>query len=160
MQGGDHAAELFVRDGDVRIDAWVSKHLGITRSRVSKAAKAGMILVDGKPCKPSFKLRAGQTVTYQDAETPALKVSPEDLRLCDHSLFEDEWLIVLDKPSGMATHPAGGLVSGTLVNGLLYHLDQPPTEIQVPQDEPSPLSCPALGTGDSSETNVDAGSHH
>ena len=73
--------EVVVNDTGQRLDAFVARELRITRSRVARAAKAGVVTVDGKVAKPSQKLRPGQIVLFRDAERPPLKVAPEDLQL-------------------------------------------------------------------------------
>ena len=96
------------------------------RSRVAAAHRAGHVLVNGAPAKPSFLLHAGDVVDYLVEELPELSVEPEDLPL--EVVHEDEELLVVNKPAGMVTHPARGAVDGTLVNALLAHLPELPGE--------------------------------
>lgn len=111
----------------LRIDKFLIDRLpNVSRNRVQSAAKAGTILVDGKPVKPSFKVKPGQVVSVVMAHPPREKVLiAEDLEL--NIVYEDAELLLVNKPSGMVVHPAFGHYSGTLVNGLVYHFSQLPT---------------------------------
>lgn len=75
--------------------------------------------VDGKVSKPHHKVHGGQVIKFQVVEQGARKIEPEDIPL--DIFFEDEHLLVVNKPAGMMVHPASGIYSGTLVNALLHH---------------------------------------
>ncbi len=103
----------------LRVDAFLAKQLGVTRSHAEKLIEGGNVLLRGKTLSKSFKLKAGDTLTVSipDAEPP--DILPENIPL--DIVFEDEFLLVVNKPKGMVVHPAPGNYSGTLVNALLYH---------------------------------------
>lgn len=105
---------------DVRLDVFVARRLLLARSQVEKLAKQGRVLVDGRPAKPGHKLEPGQQVRLQlpAPETPGLR--PERVPLA--ILYEDNDVIVLTKPPGLAVHPGAGRAEGTLVNALLAHV--------------------------------------
>ena len=84
--------------------------------------EAGLVLVNGRVARASRRLRGGDTVRLElppppEAGIPAIE--PEDLPLT--RVFEDEWLLVIDKPAGMVVHPGAGVRSGTLVHALVHH---------------------------------------
>ncbi len=105
---------------DQRIDKYLSDVRGLaTRSQVGRLARLGLVLVDGRPVKPSFRLRGGErlSVTMPDPEPSTVEAEPIPLDI----LYEDGDILVVDKPAGMVVHPAAGARSGTLVNALLAH---------------------------------------
>lgn len=98
----------------------VSKLEGVSRGRVQAAIRAGTALRNGQPAEPSRTLATGDLVEWQPPPPPPpLRAEPEALPL--KILFEDEALLVLDKPAGMVVHPGAGNASGTLVSALLHH---------------------------------------
>lgn len=91
----------------------------LTRSRIQSLLKAGHVTVDGGPARPSDAARPG---TLAEAQVPAAvpsHLTPEDIPLT--IVFEDDDLIVLDKPAGLVVHPGAGVRTGTLVHALLAH---------------------------------------
>ncbi|WP_031549490.1 RluA family pseudouridine synthase [Parvularcula oceani] len=104
-----------------RIDRWLAGLLApVTRNRVKAMIEGGALLRDGAPhTDPSYRLRGGETVTLTPPPVEDAEPKAQDIPL--NVLFEDEYLIVLDKPAGMVVHPAAGNWSGTLVNALLHH---------------------------------------
>ncbi len=111
----------------LRIDKFLIDRLpNVSRNRIQTAAKAGTILVDSKPVKPSFRVKPGQVVSVVMAHPPREKVLlAENLDL--NIVYEDAHLLLVNKAAGMVVHPAFGHYSGTLVNGLVYHFSQLPT---------------------------------
>jgi 23S rRNA pseudouridine1911/1915/1917 synthase len=108
------------KDEGKRIDFFISEtDLDLSRSQAKKLIEAGFFLINQKPTKPSHQLKAGDFVsgTVPAAESLSLKSEPLPLSI----LFEDPYIIVVDKPAGMVVHPAPGNPSGTLVNALLHH---------------------------------------
>lgn len=92
----------------------------VSRSRLQAWIESGHVLVNGEPSRASVRTRAGDVVSIRvPAPTPELVMKPEDVPL--DILFEDEVLLVLNKPAGVVVHPGAGVVSGTLVNALLHH---------------------------------------
>jgi 23S rRNA pseudouridine1911/1915/1917 synthase len=103
-----------------RLDVVLAKKPGLgSRSRVAELIAQGSVLVDGEARAKSYVVGAGQKVEAVVTEEAPPALVPED---CDLPvLFEDEWLLVADKPAGMAVHPSAGHSSGTLVHALLGH---------------------------------------
>jgi 23S rRNA pseudouridine1911/1915/1917 synthase len=111
-----------VTEADVgqRLDRFLRARLGEhSRAFVQKLIEAGRITVDGHASKASYKVRAGNVIDVEIPPPRPLEAQPEALPL--DVLYEDDDLIVLNKPAGMVVHPAAGNPSGTLVNALLHH---------------------------------------
>ena len=102
-----------------RLDVYVSEALEVTRSNAQALIEQGLVTVNGKAESKNYKLRTGDVVEADEPELKELDASPENIPL--DVVFEDEHIIVINKPSGMVVHPAVGNESGTLVNALLYH---------------------------------------
>ncbi len=104
----------------VRIDAYLSDKLeGFTRSYVQKIITDGSVCVNEKPVSKSFKLCKGDFIKVSVAENTELEINAQDIPL--HIAYEDDDLLVINKPKGMVVHPAAGNTDGTLVNALLFH---------------------------------------
>jgi len=110
-----------------RLDSVLSELSGVSRSQVGQWIGAGRVSVNGEVAqRPSHKLKGGEQL-QADVPPPAPShVGPEDVAL--DILFEDEALIAVNKPPGMTTHPAPGVLSGTLVNALLGRMTLPAQE--------------------------------
>ncbi|MCI7803453.1 MAG: RluA family pseudouridine synthase [Oscillospiraceae bacterium] len=103
-----------------RIDKWLSEQdTGITRSAAAGLIESGNVLVKGKTVTKNYKLRSGDNVKVSIPEPVSLDAQPENIPL--DIVYEDEYLLVVNKPKGMVVHPAPGNYEGTLVNALLYH---------------------------------------
>ena len=102
-----------------RIDVFVSEIADVTRSRAAKLISDGCVQINNKTAQKSDKLQMGDTVSVTVPEPLEYDVLPQDLNL--QIIFEDEHLLVVNKPKGMVVHPAAGNYEGTLVNGLMYH---------------------------------------
>ncbi|MDE7299774.1 MAG: RluA family pseudouridine synthase [Lachnospiraceae bacterium] len=94
-------------------------HGEFSRSYLQKLIEEGRVLVDRKPAKAGLVLRAGQEIALSIPEPEPLNILPEPIPL--DILYEDDDVILVNKPKGMVVHPAAGHYMGTLVNGLLYH---------------------------------------
>ncbi len=104
----------------VRLDAFLaSRDLGLTRSALQKLLEDGMVRVDGKAVRKNYRTKAGDEIKLELPEPEIPEILPEDIPL--DIRYEDEDVIVLNKPKGLVVHPAPGHWSGTLVNGLMYH---------------------------------------
>jgi len=102
-----------------RVDFALASLSGISRSQARRWIDAGLVLVDGRSCRPSGRARAGAELDVNPPEPAASPLAPEAIPLS--ILHEDEDLIVVDKPAGLVVHPAPGHPGGTLVNALLHH---------------------------------------
>ncbi len=104
-----------------RLDRWLSLRLGpdLSRNRVKAMIKAGNVRLNGKCAEPKRKLAAGDGVRWRAPEAEASEIRPQEIPL--EALFEDEHLIVVNKPAGLVVHPGAGNADGTLVNALLRH---------------------------------------
>ncbi|MBV8045902.1 MAG: 23S rRNA pseudouridine(1911/1915/1917) synthase RluD [Paludibacterium sp.] len=113
-----------------RLDAALAKLLtDYSRSRLSQWIKDGAVLLDGKPATPRTKLQGGERIHVDIRPTEeAQSFTPEPMDL--PIVYEDDHIIVINKPAGMVVHPAAGNWSGTLLNGLLHH---DPRLAQVPR---------------------------
>ncbi len=101
-----------------RIDAYVAENSELTRSAAAKLVESGDITVNGKEIAKNYKLRAGDEVEIELPEPEPDRAEPEDIPL--DVVYEDDDIIVVNKPCGMVVHPAAGNPRGTLVNALLY----------------------------------------
>ena len=111
---------ITVRTGNIRIDKVLAEECGdLTRSYLQKLIADGSVLVNGKSVKSNYKANAGDEVKLIIPEPELLDAKPQDIELA--VMYEDEDLIVVDKPQGMVVHPAAGNYDGTLVNALLHH---------------------------------------
>ncbi|MBQ8546437.1 MAG: RluA family pseudouridine synthase [Clostridia bacterium] len=102
-----------------RLDVYVAEALGITRSSAQILIDEGCVTVNSKAEAKNYRLRENDEVVIDEPEPKELEVEPENIPL--NIVYEDEDIIVINKPSGMVVHPANGNESGTLVNALLYH---------------------------------------
>ena len=106
-------------EGD-RIDRFLADRCEeLSRSFLQKLFKSGEILVDGRPVKASYRVSEGEEVVCEGPEAVLPEIAAEDIPL--DILYEDEDVIVVNKPKGMVVHPAAGHYTGTLVNALMYH---------------------------------------
>ncbi len=114
--------QLVARSSDQRLDRYLSEEEHVaTRSQVQRLIKTGFVLVDGRSVKPSHKLRAGEVISVTIPDPEPVNLVPEEIPL--DVVFEDEHLIVVNKPAGMVVHPGSGVHRGTLVNALLAHCE-------------------------------------
>src|SRR5215470_16325413 len=105
-------------DAGQRLDRFVAVYCPeISRSRVRELIEVGLVLINGKPGKPSQKLKTGDQISVQPEPRPPLKAEAEKIPL--DVLYEDDDLIVVNKPAGMNVHAGAGNSCGTLVNALL-----------------------------------------
>ncbi|MDO5348466.1 MAG: RluA family pseudouridine synthase [Lachnospiraceae bacterium] len=107
-------------DQDTRIDKYLTDCCeNLSRSYLQKLLKSGDVLVNDKPVKSSYKICEGDIISCHvpEAVEPEILAEPIPLDI----LYEDEDVILVNKPKGMVVHPAAGHISKTLVNGLMYH---------------------------------------
>ncbi|PTW59719.1 ribosomal large subunit pseudouridine synthase D [Breoghania corrubedonensis] len=115
--------ELTVEAGDAgeRLDAWLAKSAGtFSRNRYKDLIKQGQVTVGGRTIvEPKYRVNEGETVRLSEPEPEDATPQPEDIPLS--VVYEDDDLIVIDKPAGLVVHPGAGNWTGTLVNALLFH---------------------------------------
>ena len=126
----DDATQLFEHfriDADkgqepMRVDKFLFEHLQhSSRNRIQKAADAGFIHVNGKPVKSNYKVKPGDAVTLMlDTPRHDTSIQPEDIPL--DIVYEDDEVMVVNKPAGMVVHPGVGNFHGTLVNAVAWHM--------------------------------------
>lgn len=111
----------------VRIDKYMSEHVQhSSRNRIQKAADAGFIQVNGTPVKSNYKVRPGDVITLMlDRPHYDTTIEPEDIPL--DVIYEDDQLMVVNKPAGLVVHPGVGNFHGTLVNAIAWHLRNLPS---------------------------------
>ncbi len=110
----------------VRVDKYIQIKLeGISRNKIQNGIRAGAIKVDGLPIKPNYLIKPGQVITILLPKPPDLgeEITPENIPL--DIVYEDEDLMVINKPAGLVVHPGIGHPTGTLVNALAWHLRKP-----------------------------------
>ena len=106
-------------DINTRIDVYLSNTLDHSRSKISKMINDGTILVNGKNVKSSYSLRINDVITIGEYKEEEMNIEPENIPL--DIIYEDDDVLVVNKPNGMVVHPAVGNNKGTLVNALLYY---------------------------------------
>ena len=103
----------------VRLDVYLAEKLGKTRSAVLKAVEEGRVLLNGvPPQKAGVKTQVGDEISVEISEPRPIEAVPQDIPI--DILYEDDDIVVVNKPQGMVTHPASGSPDGTLVNALLH----------------------------------------
>jgi 23S rRNA pseudouridine1911/1915/1917 synthase len=107
----------------VRIDSFLSKHLrNYTSWRINRMVTAGLAKIDDQPAAPEDRVFRGQRVSLRLVEPPDKLLDPKPILV--PVVYEDPWLIVVDKPAGLVAHPVGDFQDGTLSNVLQSHLDR------------------------------------
>lgn len=114
----------------MRLDAFLASRIeGWSRSRLQQVIDDQDVLVNDKPAKPSYKLRAGDSVDVDLSSPQGILFEPEDIPL--DIIFEDEYLAVINKPAGMIVHPGAGIPSGTLANAIAHHFSLVPHPVSL-----------------------------
>lgn len=103
----------------VRLDAFLSADGALTRSQAARLIAEGRVRVNGKPAAKSARLSGGETVTVDVPQLRETALPPQDIPL--DVVYDDDDVIVVNKPTGLVVHPAPGHPDGTLVNALLHH---------------------------------------
>jgi 23S rRNA pseudouridine1911/1915/1917 synthase len=108
-----------------RLDAFLASQIeGWSRARLQRLIENEDVLVNGKTAKPSYKLRDGDEIEVELVAAPTDVFTPENIPL--DIVYEDDVLVVVNKPAGLVVHPAAGTPSGTLANALAYHFQKLP----------------------------------
>lgn len=112
--------QIGVGEDEERLDIWLTTAIsGLSRSYIQKCIKDGQVSVNEKPAKAGYRLRVDDEISFLIPEAAEPAIEAEDIPLA--VLYEDEDVLVVDKPKGMVVHPAPGHLSGTLVNAVLWH---------------------------------------
>lgn len=129
---GDGAEELYERmnlvvdkgQEPMRIDKFlVQRTENASRTKIQKALETGMVLVNNKEVPSNYKIRPlDEIVMYSDKEPPGEEIVPEKMPL--NIQYEDQQVMIINKPPGLVVHPAVGNYTGTLINGVAWHLQQ------------------------------------
>jgi len=127
---GDTGDELYERlnllidkgQEPVRIDKFlVARMNNISRNKIQQAITAGMVTVNGRQVKTNYLIRPGEElIVFSEKETPGEEIVPEEIPL--NIFYEDEAVLIINKPPGMVVHPGSGNPSGTLINGVAWYL--------------------------------------
>lgn len=124
---GDELYERFSMTIDkgqepLRIDKFLMSRIeGATRNKLQQAINTGLVLVNGKEVRPNYKIRpADSIIIYSDMSPEDTDVVPEQIDL--NIVYEDADLMIINKPAGMVVHPGSGNYTGTLLNGVAWHL--------------------------------------
>lgn len=117
----------------LRVDKWIQLHLeGATRNKIQQSIEAGFLTVNGKIVKSNYKVKPGDELLLMSVTNPEYTtIKSENIPL--NIVFEDDDVLVINKPANMVVHPGVGNFSGTLLNGVLYHLLQ--NNPQITEDE-------------------------
>ena len=105
-------------ENEKRIDSYLAEELNISRSKIQKLVKQGLILVNEKVVSNNYVVKLGDSIVVNDDLNYDISVEAEDIPI--DVVYEDDYLLVINKASGMVVHPAPGHYTGTLVNALLY----------------------------------------
>ncbi len=111
-----------VENDGIRIDKYLMDKLDISRSKIQKLIDNDNILVNDKKVKSSYILKSDDIININTDMDDEVHIVPENIPL--DIVYEDEYLLVVNKPSGMVVHPAPGNYSNTLVNALMYHCNK------------------------------------
>ena len=106
----------------LRIDKFLMSRIeGATRNKLQQAINAGLVLVNGKDVKPNYKVKAlDEIIIYSDMSPEETEVVPEKMSL--NIVYEDDSLMLINKPAGMVVHPGSGNYTGTLLNGIAGYM--------------------------------------
>ena len=111
--------EVVVTENRIRVDKYLQEITDYSRATIQKMIDSEYILVNSKQTKANYVVREHDVITIKEGFIKEMDVKPEDIKL--DIIYEDDDLIIIDKPSGMVVHPGNGNASGTLVNALMNH---------------------------------------
>ena len=115
---------ITVNKKDIRLDIFLSEHFdSLSRTKIKNFILDNRILINGKAESPSFILKGDEKIKCDfSIDEPSYKIKPENIDL--DIIYEDDYLIVINKPSGLVVHPGNGIQNGTLVNALSFHFSK------------------------------------
>ena len=117
---------MIVEEENIRIDTYLSSKLDISRSKIQKLIDEEKVTVNGKVIKSNYKTKLNDEIEIDDELDFDITVEPVEIPL--DIVYEDEYLMIINKPSGLVVHPAPGHYDDTLVNGLLFYLNKDKTK--------------------------------
>lgn len=106
---------------NIRIDIFLKNNTEFSRTKIAQVIKKGEVLVNNKKVSASYKLKIGDVINYQEPSPEVMDIKPEKMDL--DIVYEDDYIVIINKKSGVVVHPAVGNYNNTLVNGLLYHFN-------------------------------------
>ncbi len=112
-----------------RIDAFLSEETDYSRTKINKLIKEEKILVNNKKIAPSYKLKENDIIKIETPEKEEIDILPEEMDI--DIIYEDKYLAIINKKSGVVVHPAVGNRNHTLVNGLMHHFNNLSTKDQI-----------------------------
>lgn len=118
--------DVVIEEENVRLDVYLANKLGISRSRVTKLIENGAVTIQGKEVSASKKCQIGTIIHIDELTEEDDWVVPENIPL--EIVYEDDYLLVINKKSGMVVHPGAGNFHGTLVNALLFYFGKEKTK--------------------------------
>jgi 23S rRNA pseudouridine1911/1915/1917 synthase len=125
MADGDLSFKIGPDQVGARLDSYLASQIeSWSRARLHRLIENEDVLVNGKVAKPSYKLRDGDEIEVELVAAPTDVFTPENIPL--DIVYEDETLVVVNKPAGLVVHPAAGTPSGTLANALAFHFQKLP----------------------------------
>lgn len=113
--------KIVVEESNIRIDKFLSINTDYSRSKMQKLIKDGNVLVNGDVVSSSYVVKLDDVIEILDMESEEILLEPEKMDI--DIVYEDEYLAIINKKSGVVVHPAVGNFSHTLVNGLMYHFN-------------------------------------
>ncbi|MDZ4723695.1 MAG: RluA family pseudouridine synthase [candidate division Zixibacteria bacterium] len=125
-------------EAPIRLDKYLGQRedLELSRTKAMSLINDGNLLVNGKPAIGKQQLFGGEEITYVRPPEPVSTLIAENIPLS--IIYEDEHIVVVNKPSGMVTHPGAGNFTGTLVNALLYHIESLPRGVIISAEDARP----------------------
>lgn len=111
--------KLVVDNPDIRIDKYLSDNTIYSRETITKMLKEGYVLVNSLKVKPSYKIKINDLITIDESFIKEQNIEPNNIPL--DIVYEDDDIMVINKPSGLVVHPGNGNTNNTLVNGLMYY---------------------------------------
>jgi 23S rRNA pseudouridine1911/1915/1917 synthase len=115
-----HSFQIDKEDSRARLDVFLASRLGLlSRAQIQKAIAGGNVHLNNLPAKAGQRLREGDRLVFEQPPVASYDVEPENIPL--NVVYEDAFLLVIDKPAGLVVHPAAGNYQGTLVHALLFH---------------------------------------
>lgn len=114
--------KLVVSKSNIRIDIYLTNNTDYSRSKIQNLIKNNKVLVNEKSVSTSYKVKINDEITLEEPEDEIVDIIPEKMDL--DIIYEDEYLAIINKKSGVVTHPAVGNTHNTLANGLMYHFNE------------------------------------